>query len=157
MKTLTSLLFLFCALTLWSQSSQKPEPVSQGNQETRTLHKLLKMPEQELSALRLTIERIEAMDPEEKERMRGRIGKLDQLPPERLNALRERFKAIDPETRAAMRKRWMEMAPELQRDWRDRLRDMAPEKRAEVFDEQGFLPAPGKRPSGPKPPKGKSE
>jgi hypothetical protein len=157
MKTLTSLLFLFCALTLWSQSSQKPEPVSQGNQETRTLHKLLKMPEQELSALRLTIERIEAMDPEEKERMRGRIGKLDQLPPERLNALRERFKAIDPETRAAMRKRWMEMAPELQRDWRDRLRDMTPEERAEVFDEQGFLPAPGKRPSGPKPPKTKSE
>ena len=157
MKTLLSLLFLLCALPLWSLSSQKPKPVNQGNQETRMLHKLLKMPEQELSALRQTIVRIEAMDPEEKERMRWRIGKLEQMQPERVNALRERFKAIDPETRAAMRKRWMEMAPELQRDWRDRLRDMAPEKRAEVFDEQGFLPAPGKRPNRPKPPIAKSE
>ena len=83
--------------------------------------------------------------------------KLEQMQPERVNALRERFKAIDPETRAAMRERWMEMAPELQRDWRDRLRDMAPEQRAEVFDEQGFLPVPAKRPNGPKPPKNKSE
>ena len=157
MKTLLSLLFLLCALHLWSQSSLKPEPVNRGNQETRTLHKLLKMPEQELSALRQTIERIESMNSKEKERMRERIGKLEQMQPERVNALRERFKAIDPATRAAMRKRWMEMAPELQRDWRDRLRDMAPEQRAEVFNEQGFLPAPGKRPSGPKPPNAKSE
>lgn len=157
MKTLLSLLFLLCAPPLWSQSFQKPEPINRGNQETRTLHKLLKMPEQELSALRQTIQRIEDMDPEEKERMRERIGKLEQMQPERVNALRERFKAIDPATRAVMRKRWMEMAPELQRDWRDRLRDMTPEQRAEVFDEQGFLPAPGKRPNGPKPPKTKSE
>ena len=73
MKILLSLLFFLCALPLWSQSSQKPEPINRGNQETRTLHKLLKMPEQELSALRQTIERIEAMDSEEKERMRVRI------------------------------------------------------------------------------------
>ena len=157
MKTIIPLLFLLCALSLWSQSSQKPEPRSWGDQETRMLHNLLKMPDQDLSALRQTIERIEAMDAEEKERLRGRIGRLEQMTPERVDALRERFKAIDPETRAPMRDRWMEMAPEVQRDWRDKLRNMTPEERADVFEEEGFLPAPAKRPKGPKPPKTKSE
>ena len=115
------------------------------------------MKEEDLSALRQTIERIESMDAEEKESMRVRIGKLEQMPPERVDALRERFKAIDPETRADMRDLWMEMAPKVQQHWRDKLRNMTPEERADVFEEQGFLPAPGKRPKGPKPPKTKSE
>ena len=157
MKTLIHILGLFYALPLLSQSSQKPEPRSWGNQETRMLHNLLKMPDQDLSALRQTIERIESMDAEEKERMRVRIGKLEQMTPERVDALRERFKAIDPETRAAMRDRWIEMAPEVQRKWRDKLRDMTPEERAEVFEEEGFLPSSGKRPKGPKTFKTKSK
>jgi len=74
------------------------------------------------------------------------------MPPERIEAMRERFQAIDPETREAMRQRWMEMTPEARREWRHKLRAMSQEARAEVFEEQGFLPAPGKRPKGEKPP-----
>ena len=157
MKTLIPLLFILCAQPLCSQSAQQLEPRSRGNQESRILQNLLNMTDAELSALRQTIERIESMDAEEKERMRGRIGKLEQMPPERVDALRERFRAIDPETRTTMRHRWMEMSPEVQRDWRDKLRNMTPEERAEVFEEEGFLPAFGKRPKGPKPSKGTSE
>ena len=157
MKTLIPLFYLICALALWSQSAQKPEPRSEGNQESRILQNLLKMTHADLSALRQTIERIESMDAIEKERMRGRIGKLEQMPPEQLDALRKRFRAIDPETRKAMRYRWMEMSSEVQRDWRDRLRNMTPEERAEVLEKEGFLPASGKRPNGPKPSKANSE
>lgn len=157
MKTLILLLIMLCALPLWSQSAQQTEPKSRGNQVSRMLQNLLKMTDADLSALRQTIERIESMDTEEKERMRGRIGKLEQMPPGRVDALRERFKSIDPETRAAMRKRWMEMMPEIQRDWRDRLQNMTPEERAEVFELEGFLPASGKRPKEPKPSKANSE
>ena len=157
MKTLIPLLFMLCALPLWSQSAQKIEPRSRGNQVTPMLQNLLKMTDKDLSALRQTIERIESMDAEEKERMRARIGKLEQMPPERVDALRERFKAMDPETRAAMRKRWMEMMPEIQRDWRDRLRNMTPEERAEVFEKHGILPTPSKRPNWSIAPKAKSE
>ena len=157
MKTLIPILFLLCALPLWSQSTQQPEPRSRGNQASRILQNLLKMTDADLSALRQTIERIESMDAEEKERMRGRIWKLEQMPAEQIDSLRERFRAIDPETRTAMRYRWMEMSQEVQRDWRDKLRNMTPEERAEVFEQEGFLPASGKRPKGPKPSKAKSE
>ena len=150
------LLFLLCALPLWSQSAQQTKPRSRGNQEIRMLQNMLKMTDADLSALRKTIERIESMDTKEKERMRGRIGELEQMPPERVDALRERFKAIDPETRAAMRKRWMQMEPEIQRDWRDRLRNMTPEERVDILKKHGILPTPSKRPNGSNAPKAKS-
>lgn len=151
MKTLILLLSLLGALSLSAESPKEPGAENHRKQETRMLHHLLQVPDEDLAALRQTIERIEQMSPEEKAQLRERIGKLEKMPPERIEAMRERFEAIDPEIRETMRRRWMEMTPAARREWRDKLRTMSHEERAQVFEEQGFLPAPGRRPNGPKP------
>ena len=134
-----------------------PRPPQDRQNETRMLHHLLKMEQQELTALRQTIERIERMTPEEKALLRERISKLDKMKPERLEAMRKHFDAIDPETRDAMHQRWLEMSSEERRNWRKKLRDTTVEERINLFKEQGFLPTPGKPPKGPRPPEPGSE
>lgn len=148
---------LLCALPLLADSPKAPKPAHDRGAESRMLHHLLKMQPEELAALRQTIERIERMTPEEKAQLRVRLGTLERMPPERIEAMRERFEAIDPETREAMRQRWMAMTPEARREWRQKLRAMSQEERSKVFEEQGFLPAPGKRPKEDKPPQTEDE
>jgi len=154
MKTRHSLLVLacLCALPLSAQLPEGSASAPDQQKETRMLHHLLKMPPEELAALRQTIERIERMTPEEKALLRDRIARLEDMPPERIQAMRQRYQAIDPETRVSMRQRWLEMTPEARREWRQKLRELTHEERDQVFKEQGFLPAPGKPPKGDKPP-----
>lgn len=145
---------LLCAWPLLAKPPQgSGRPPESAQNETRMLQHLLAMDPQDLAKLRQTIERIEQMSPEEKALLRERIGKLEKMKPENVEAMRQRFQAIPEETRETMRQRWLEMTPDERRDWRQKLRNMSQEERAEVFKEQGFLPAPGgKQSKGERPP-----
>jgi hypothetical protein len=155
MKTLIAIVpILITALTLWANPPKDSQgPPESVQRETRMLQHFLKMETADLINLRQTIERIEGMSPEEKEKLRKRIGKLDLMRPERVKAMRERFESIPREKREAMRKRWLDLAPEERQEWHQKLRAMSPEERQEVINEQGFLPTPGKAHKSKKPPR----
>lgn len=155
MKThIISGLLALTALTLVAEPPKEPRGLKDRGPETRMLQHLLEMDPAELRELRRTIERIEKMSPEEKRLLRERIGKLQNMPPDRVEAMRQRFEAIPEETREAMREKWFSMTPEERLEWRRKLRPMSREERAKVFEEQGFLPGPGKPTHGAqKPPK----
>ncbi|MBL6919964.1 MAG: DUF3106 domain-containing protein [Puniceicoccaceae bacterium] len=147
-------LALLCALPLWANPPKDSKGLPEGSQgETRMLQQLLKMKPADLTDLRQTIERIEQMTSEEKEKLRKRVGELNQMRPERVKAMRERFESIPRERREAMRQRWLELPPEERQEWHQKLHAMSPEQRQEVLDEQGFLPTPGKAYKGKKPPR----
>ncbi|MDP4610379.1 MAG: DUF3106 domain-containing protein [Opitutales bacterium] len=122
-------------------ANEDAAPPPPPGHETRLLQHLLQMDSQELVNLRQTIERIEKMSPEEKDRLNQRIGKMRDMDPERIESMRKKYEAIPEETRQAMRKRWMEMTPEERDAWREKLRAMTPEERDDAFEENGFLPS----------------
>ena len=156
MKTplITLFLALLCALPLWANQAKDSKGLPKDSQgETRMLQQLLKMEPAGLADLRQTIERIEQMTSDEKEKLRKRVDELNQMRPERVKAMRERFESIPREDREAMRQRWLNLPPEERQEWHQKLRAMAPEERQKVLQEQGFLPTPGKAHRGKKPPR----
>ena len=156
MKTplITLFLALLCALPLWANQAKDSKGLPKDSQgETRMLQQLLKMEPAGLADLRQTIERIEQMTSDEKEKLRKRVEELNQMRPERVKAMRERFESIPREDREAMRQRWLNLPPEERQEWHQKLRAMDPEERQKVLQEQGFLPTPGKAHRGKKPPR----
>ena len=156
MKTplITLLLALLCALPLWANQAKDSKGLPKDSQgETRMLQQLLKMEPAGLADLRQTIERIEQMTSDEKEKLRKRVEELNQMRPERVKAMRDRFESIPREDREAMRQRWLNLPPEERQEWHQKLRAMAPEERQKVLKEQGFLPTPGNAHMGKKPPR----
>ena len=156
MKTplITLFLALLCALPLWANQAKDSKGLPKDSQgETRMLQQLLKMEPAGLADLRQTIERIEQMTSDEKEKLRKRVDELNQMRPERVKAMRDRFESIPREDREAMRQRWLNLPPEERQEWHQKLRAMAPEERQKVLQEQGFLPTPGKAHRGKKPPR----
>jgi predicted nuclease with TOPRIM domain len=156
MKTslITLFLALIYALPLWANQAKGSKDLPNDSQgETRMLQQLLKMEPAHLVNLRQTIERIEQMTSDEKEKLRKRVDELNQMRPERVKAMRERFESIPREEREAMRQRWLNLPPEERQDWHQKLRAMDPEERQKVLQEQGFLPTPGKTHRGKKPPR----
>ena len=147
MKTplITLFLALLCALPLWANQAKDSKGLPKDSQgETRMLQQLLKMEPAGLADLRQTIERIEQMTSDEKEKLRKRVEELNQMRPERVKAMRDRFESIPREDREAMRQRWLNLPPEERQEWHQKLRAMDPEERQKVLQEQGFLPTPGK-------------
>ena len=156
MKTplITLFLALLCALPLWANQAKDSKGLPKDSQgETRMLQQLLKMEPAGLADLRQTIERIEQMTSDEKEKLRTRVEELNQMRPERVKAMRDRFESIPREDREAMRQRWLNLPPEERQEWHQKLRAMDPEERQKVLQEQGFLPTPGKAHRGKKPPR----
>jgi hypothetical protein len=156
MKTplITLFLALLCALPLWANQAKDSKGLPKDSQgETRMLQQLLKMEPAGLADLRQTIERIEQMTSDEKEKLRKRVEELNQMRPERVKAMRDRFESIPREDREAMRQRWLNLPPEERQEWHQKLRAMDPEERQKVLQEQGFLPTPGKAHRGKKPPR----
>ena len=156
MKTplITLFLVLLCALPLSANQAKDSKGLPKDSQgETRMLQQLLKMEPAGLADLRQTIERIEQMTSDEKEKLRKRVDELNQMRPERVKAMRERFESIPREDREAMRQRWLNLPPEERQEWHQKLRAMDPEERQKVLQEQGFLPTPGKAHRGKKPPR----
>jgi hypothetical protein len=156
MKTplITLFLALLCALPLWANQAKDSKGLPKDSQgETRMLQQLLKMEPAGLADLRQTIERIEHMTSDEKEKLRKRVEELNQMRPERVKAMRDRFESIPREDRDAMRQRWLNLPPEERQEWHQKLRAMDPEERQKVLQEQGFLPTPGKAHRGKKPPR----
>ena len=147
-------LTLLCALSLWANPPKDSKGLPEDSQgETRMLQQLLKMKPADLTDLRQTIERIEQMTSDEKEKLRKRVGELNQMRPDRVKAMRERFKSIPRENREAMRQRWLNLPPEERQEWHQKLRAMDLEERQKVLNEQGFLPTPGKARKSKKPPR----
>tara|TARA_B110001452_G_scaffold45500_1_gene34789 strand:+ start:286 stop:768 length:483 start_codon:yes stop_codon:yes gene_type:complete len=156
MKTplITLFLALLCALPLWANQAKDSKGLPKDSQgETRMLQQLLKMEPAGLADLRQTIERIEQMTSDEKEKLRKRVEELNQMRPERVKAMRDRFESIPREDREAMRQRWLNLPPEERQEWHQKLRAIDPEERQKVLQEQGFLPTPGKAHRGKKPPR----
>ena len=120
--------------------AEQPEDAIRASKETRVLHRLLEMDDEELTQLRQTIDRIEKMSPEEKDELRKRIGAIHRMPPGKVDRLRKRFRAIPKEQRDAMHARWMEMSPEEHLELRSRLESMTIEERTALLKEKGFLP-----------------
>jgi hypothetical protein len=94
----------------------------------------------ELAQLRQTIERIEQMTPEEKERMQARIKRLETMQPGQARPLRDFYRSLSKSERESMRRKWIEMPREERRQWREKLRQMPPEQRVQILKENGFLP-----------------
>jgi len=156
MKTplITLFLALLCALPLWANQAKDSKGLPKDSQgETRMLQQLLKMEPAGLADLRQTIERIEHMTSDEKEKLRKRVEELNQMRPERVKAMRDRFESIPREDREAMRQRWLNLPPEERQEWHQKLRAMDSEERQKVLQEQGFLPTPGKAHRSKKPPR----
>ena len=155
MKTLIAIvLILITALTLWANPPKDSQgPPESVQRETRMLQHFLKMEPAGLVNLRRTIERIERMTTEEKEKLRERIGELEQMRPERVKAMRELFESIPREKREAMRQHWLELPPEERQEWHQKIRAMSPEQRQEALNDEGLLPTTGKARKGKEPPR----
>ena len=138
--------FLSLVMLLSPLSAQTEESAPRNiEQEHRMLMLLLRMDSQELANLRMTIERIEAMSPEERNAMRKRLGKFQRLSAEQRDALKKRVEAVPKKLREEMRNRWFSMSAHERMQWRQKLRQMTPEERVKVIREQGFLPPPPDR------------
>ncbi|MGJ8640292.1 MAG: DUF3106 domain-containing protein [Opitutaceae bacterium] len=140
----------FCLSNTWAEGKSSEADGKHSGQETRLLQHLLEMNNEELSNLRLTIERIEKMTPEEKNVLRGRIGKMRKMDPRRVDEMREKYQSIPEETRKAMRERWTSMSREEREAWRDKLAEMTPEEREAIFEKEGFMPMHRKKDKGDK-------
>ena len=132
-------LMLFAAFPLVADESELTTG-SAVDRETRLLQRLLSMESGELAELRQTIERIEQMTPEERDRMRARIKRLHSMRPGQPRILRDFYRSLTPEARAQMLQKWRTMPHEDRRKWRRKLREMAPEDRIKEFETNGFLP-----------------
>lgn len=105
------------------RSVQPPIAHSHG----RMLARLLEMDDTELASLRGTIEKIEAMSPEQKKVLRQRIRRLETMDPHRVEAMRKKLDDMPEDQREAMRRRWMEMTPEERHEWRQKHRERRPD------------------------------
>lgn len=108
--------------------------------ESRLLLQLLKMDHTQIQELRQTIERIDAMTPEEKETFTQRIQALHRLSRADVENLRKGYQAIPEAERKLMRDRWNAMPPETRKNWREQLEKMNPQARMETYKREGFLP-----------------
>lgn len=129
-------------LSAQTGSDGGPNGESITRPESRVLLHLLSLETEELTELRQTIERIEAMPEDEKSRLRKRLQEMHRMDPRRLRDMRERFQNIPEAQRRAMRRRWLEMAPGERMEFRRQLRDMSPEERRAALEERGFPPLP---------------
>ncbi len=128
----------------------------QNKPQGRLLMHLLKMDTAELTELRRTLERIEAMSPEEKKAFSKSVQRLQNMPPETAQKLHHGYHSIPPEQREAMLQRWREMTPEQRHEWRERMNALEPAERLKQIQKEGILPGPrygGKREGLPIPPK----
>ncbi len=141
--TCTALLSLFCLGQLSAERDAGPSGPNKQAGESRMLMHLLKMDDAELGKLRETVERIEAMSPEERARKRQQLKQLRQMDPGKRERLRQHFQSISEDQRREMRQRWNEMSPEERRAWRMKLRGMNPKGRAKAIQDADLIPPKG--------------
>lgn len=114
---------LFFALTGWGSDAKTGDP--EGEEDLAAIRELLKMPRDDLARLRLSLEAIEKMSPEERRKALARIQKLDKEPTE------QRKEAID---------RWNELNPEMKKAYFDYVRKLSSSARkkftAQPWDER---------------------
>ena len=114
---------LFFALNGWGSDAKTGDP--EGKEDVAAMRELLKMPKDDLARLRLSLEAIEKMSPEERRKALARIQNLDKEPTE------QRKEAID---------RWNELNPEMKKAYFDYVRKLSPSDRkkftAQPWDER---------------------
>ncbi len=114
---------LFFALIGWGSDGKTGDP--EGKEDMAAMRELLKMPKDDLARLRLSLEAIEKMSPEERRKALARIQNLDKEPTE------QRKEAID---------RWNELNPEMKKAYFDYVRKLSSSDRkkftAQPWDER---------------------
>jgi len=95
------------------------------------LERFLDMPPERLAQIRETIERVESMSDEEKERMRDQIAEYREMHQNKRRKLLEAFERVPKEEREEMRDYWNSLSPEERKEQRQKLREMSPEERKE--------------------------
>ena len=114
---------LFFALNGWGSDAKTGDP--EGKEDMAAMRELLKMPKDDLARLRLSLEAIEKMSPEERRKALARIQNLDKEPTE------QRKEAID---------RWNELNPEMKKAYFDYVRKLSSSDRkkftAQPWDER---------------------
>lgn len=114
---------LFLGLTGWGSDAKTGDP--EGKEDLAAMRELLKMPRDDLARLRLSLEAIEKMSPEERRKALARIQNLDKEPTE------QRKEAID---------RWNELNPEMKKAYFDYVRKLSSSGRkkftAQPWDER---------------------
>lgn len=114
---------LFFALTGWGSDAKTGDP--EGKEDMAAMRELLKMPKDDLARLRLSLEAIEKMSPEERRKALARIQNLDKEPTE------QRKEAID---------RWNELNPDMKKAYFDYVRKLSSSDRkkftAQPWDER---------------------
>ena len=101
---------------------------------------LLKLDAAELAELRLTLERIEGMTPDEKAAFTERVQRLHAMPSNTAQKLYQGYQSIPPQERARMHQRWREMSPEERKAWRQEMNELEPGERLQRIKERGILP-----------------
>ena len=124
-------------------NGEAPTDPKQANplpQESRLLLHLLNMDANQIQEIRETIQRIETMQPEEKQALAQRIQRLHDMPTKTLEDLRRGYASIPPEQRLAMRQRWSAMTDAERKLWREKMSTLTPQQRIELYKTQKFLP-----------------
>lgn len=94
-------------------ADEKPQP-KQDKEDLANLQQLLKMPKEDLTRVRLTLESIEKMSPTDRKNALQRIQNLNKMPTE------QRKETID---------RWNELSPEMKKTYFDYLRKLSTSER----------------------------
>lgn len=122
-----------------AMTTQQPEVERDNKQRGRhneSMHQLimierfLDMPPERLAEIRATLERVEAMSPEEKDAMRKRIAEFRRLPPEKRHKISQALENIPEAERRKIHAYWKSMSPEERRKKREAFQNMSPEERA---------------------------
>ncbi len=106
-----------------------------GLQEMILVERFLSLPPERLSEVRNSIELIQKMSPEEKERIKQQIGKFKRMPHVERKKMHDRWSAVSEERRTKMRNHWLNMSEEDRRAEREKLRTMTHEERRWYFRE----------------------
>ena len=101
--------------------------------EFMNLERFISLPSERLSSIRRTIERIERMTPEEKDRLRKELHQFRQLRPEMRHEISKSFDSMPIAEKRFMRQHWLQMTPADRTRERRKMESMTAEERRDYY------------------------
>ncbi|MDX2110182.1 MAG: DUF3106 domain-containing protein [Verrucomicrobiota bacterium] len=106
-----------------------PPDIGQLRERLELLNEFLALPPEKLARIRQTVESIEKMSPEEREKLSKAVGQFFKMHPDQQQSLARRFEKLTPADRELIREHWLKLSPQERDAERQRLQQLTPSER----------------------------